>query len=307
MNKKIVTISLFTMLLGCASLVVGCSSPSASPNPADDVQNRIFSILKDSQIQNDLIRPNYTLITPDQTKLTFNPPSNQNTLSKQFWLWQQYFTHKIFANANEQLQPIDGYLPLNLFPTEPGLAKSYFAKFNFPAPNSTNQLAWSFSFNNKDYLPDYQNAIREVLNENYIFQLNDFMQVYGAWPVKYAGQTRQNVSLYFQTVIVPLSEYVGINLVHSTIASEQDPSAVLKDVNFDNHNTIVQSIWDNLQKPAFATQFAYLQKNYDLFYNQSNVTISILKVEEPKKQIKIKINVAGQSQRTTQVLYFKYQ
>ncbi len=176
------------MLLGCASLVVGCSSPSASPNPADDVQNRIFSILKDSQIQNDLIRPNYTLITPDQTKLTFNPPSSQNTLSKQFWLWQQYFTRKIFANANEQLQPIDDYLPLNLFPTEKGLAKSYFAKFNSPTPNSTNQLAWSFSFNNKDYLPDYQNPIREVLNENYIFQLNDFMQVYGAWPIKYAEQ-----------------------------------------------------------------------------------------------------------------------
>ena len=308
MNKKIVAISLFTILSGCASLVVGCSSPSASPNPADDVQNRIFSILQDSQIKNDLIRPNpnYTLITPDKQNLTFNASSTK-TLSEQFWPWQQYFTNTIFVNANGQLQPIDGYLPLNLFPTEPDLAQSYFAKFNFPAPNNTNQLAWSFSFNNKDYLPDYQSAIREVLNQNYIFQLNDFMQVYGAWPVKYAEQPRQNVSLYFQTVIVPLSEYVGINLVHSTIESEQDPSAVLKDVNFDNKPSIVQSIWKNLNEEAFKSQFPYLENNYDLFYNQSNTTISIGKVDRTKRQISIDINVAGQSQRTSQSLYFKYQ
>ena len=328
MKRKMLLMPLLFLLSGAMIPVVGCSNPTNSPDPVTDIQDQVFDILKQSYLKLPAAinaHNDYTVVAPTNKQLTFSGNSN---LTQQFWGWQFYFSQKLFFQ-NKVVKPIDGYLPCNFYPSFPWPPQrnSYehhvFSEFSFPSPNQTNQLTWSFSLGNSDYIPPYQdnaqlsniaagsNTIRSALNQYYIFVEDDFRQIQGGWPLPWGppgAQSSHTTSLYWQSVIIPTSEYAGINMVNSIKRSENNAALTQTWPKNAPNSVIIAAIWKQIADPnhRISQYFNYLTipANYPLFYN--HVVLTIDRIDSITQRIYVKINVAGNQSGNEQDLYFKF-
>lgn len=317
--KKLLMLILSATTFGSSGLlVVGCGSNTPSPSAVTVIQNDIRSILMRSRYgdyQKTEPENNWELYAPITTPSSSSDKStvldkriirfmNPTNLTETFNSAASYFTARLFRQkdsaelaGNSTLKPIDGYLPLNLYPTtqSPNNIQPW-TQLQFTDPNSTNKLVWSFQYGeseNPSYIPDYM-AARTQLNR-IVFLPNDFVQIYNKYPLPQAGYPGKfSPAFIMQTIATPINEYAAVNIDHSLNMMKSDGTPLVFSKAAKTSPTLaVSELWKLMNNNK---NFPFLINNYNLFFD--NVTFGFTFYKD-SNSVKINIYAAGNSKSIT--------
>lgn len=275
-NKIISTLT----LCACISLTVACGSDKTPHSPSwftavQNLEDNINQILKAGTYDKNSKLFEYQ---GGSYSLQSDTPNYLGTFLMNKFFWNQTAPHQIAFFDSK-------YIAFN---------QNFFQD---PNKNVINPMLWTFT-TDKTQIPNYQQKVRpELIKKNHHLFMDDFYQVYGAWPFPKAS-----VSIYWQFILTNKYEYTGSYVLQQVINNPnwevQTPNPFLNDDTVQKQN---QRLWkiiadhvrliNNNLKLFKQNTVLYLPNDGLKYINNTLESITFNVMVYGQKSIPLKINI----------------